>query len=425
MDYQQKRQVRPVAQLRRLYGPRRGEPPRQRLLDSEPLAAQPGQCVEQPPPDHQDRLPRCAQYQPGHTGARPPDGLRHHRWPRLREGRECPSSLEQRVHPQLDPRLHFNQECAECRRSPRRGIRVHLQRPGVPGGRVLGRHHHHRPVPLPQDAQEHHQLALSAHVAPDDEKRLLAGRLSDTKAEVQAQHQIPLRHHRHANQLPARAGPQQQVVAPGDEPRPYRQQRGEQPRRLLRLYRRLHHHAADRQGHLPRRGAFRQAPRRENRQPGAGREIRLPGALRLDFGRGAPVCRQKQIHTLGRVYGLGRVANPPQRHERAPWLGNRNRRRRAAYRELRLYRRLRHGHSHHHQPEHYRLGAEHQRHPREPVALLDAAQDPPRPRPAVPAQQEPQPRRNAAPFLREGTAREGQHRRRDRQQLDVRPQHGL
>lgn len=106
-------------------------------------------------------------------------------------------------------------------------------------------------------------------------------------------------------------------------------------------------------------------------------------------------------------------------------LGNRNRRRRAAYRELRLYRRLRHGHSHHHQPEHHRLGAEHQRHPREPVALLDAAQDAPRPRPAVPAQQEPQPRRHHSSFLRKGPARKGQYRRRDCQQLDVRPQHGL
>ncbi len=122
---------------------------------------------------------------------------------------------------------------------------------------------------------------------------------------------------------------------------------------------------------------------RENQQPRAGQPVRLPGALRLHAHRGPPVCRQEQIRAHGRISGIVRLADTPQRHERAPRLGDRHRRRRHPDRELRLYRRLRHGHSHHHQPEHHRLGPERQRHAREPVDVLHPAQDAAGPRPAV------------------------------------------
>ena len=86
LDNEQKRQIRPVAQLRWLYGPWRGQPPRQRLLDSESLAAKSCKCLQQPFADNQDRLPRRPKYQSGNPGARAVGRLRHHRWTRLREG---------------------------------------------------------------------------------------------------------------------------------------------------------------------------------------------------------------------------------------------------------------------------------------------------------------------------------------------------
>ena len=71
LDNEQKRQIRPVAQLRWLYGPWRGQPPRQRLLDSESLAAKSCKCLQQPFADNQDRLPRRPKYQSGNPGLEP------------------------------------------------------------------------------------------------------------------------------------------------------------------------------------------------------------------------------------------------------------------------------------------------------------------------------------------------------------------
>ena len=253
-------------------------------------------------------------------------------------------------------------------------------------------------------------------MAADDEKRVLPGRLPDTEPEFPPQRKVSERHHRHTDQLHPRARPQRQEPAPGDEPRPPRLQSGRQPRRPLRLPRRLHHTARPGQGDIPRGRAIRLTPARRHRQRRPRRPICIRGAVRQHPDGRTPVCRQKQIYPHRRVPGIGRLADTPRRHERAPRLGGGHRRRRHPHRKLRLYRRLRHGHRHHHQPEHNRLRAKRIGDTRESVTLLHAAQDTARARHAVPVQQRPQRRRHSAPLLREGSHRESQHRRRDCQQ---------
>ncbi len=220
-------------------------------------------------------------------------------------------------------------------------------------------------------------------MGPDDEERLQPRRLPDTETEFPSQHQIPERHHRHANQLSAHPRPQRQVDFASDEPRPPRLQPGVEPRRLLRLCRRLHDNSVDGQGHFPRRGAFRRASCRKNRQSGHSAAICLSRTLRLHAHCGAPVCRQEQIHTLGRIPGLVRLADSPQRHECAPRVGNSHRRRCHPHGKFRLYRRLLDGYRNNYQPVDYRLGAEHLGYARKPVALFHAAKDPARPRHAI------------------------------------------
>lgn len=126
---------------------------------------------------------------------------------RLREGGKRPTAVIQRVHAQLYSGLHLGQDCPKFGRSARRGVRVYIQRPGLPGWRIFRRHNVHRPVALPENAQEHHIIPISAHVETDDEKRLQHRRLSDSEAEVPHGHQISLRHYRNPDQLPAGARP--------------------------------------------------------------------------------------------------------------------------------------------------------------------------------------------------------------------------
>ncbi len=114
-----------------------------------------------------------------------------------------------------------------------------------------------------------------ARLEADDEKRLFSRRKPDTEEQFQDADQISERHHRHRDQLSARPRPQQPVATPGHEPRPHRQQRAVKPRRLLRLYRRIHCAISVRQDHFPGSRTLRPSPRKGNQQPRPCRTICL------------------------------------------------------------------------------------------------------------------------------------------------------
>ena len=295
---------------------------------------------------------------------------------RLREAGERQTALLVGIYGEHCPRLRVVEERTADRPGAGCGLRVHLRRCDLSGGRVRIRHHRHPTGTLRQVAQEHQQQPAAGQLGPDDEERVLP-RIAGGEGEVPTRREVSERLYGRLPQLHSRGEGERPAHHQGAGSRPTRQQQQSPQQRLLRLRGWLHRIGRTRlhpQGRAFRKLSLHLSQGQGHRRRG-GEKVRLHRTLRQHQDRGEADSREEQISTRGTVSRNLRQRHLLRRIQRATGFGARHGRRCDPHRRLRLCGGLQCRRGDYPQPEYHRRWNTRQRVAREQHRLRTDAQN--------------------------------------------------